>query len=157
MKMLKHALVAIVFCLSLTPAARAIDANEMFADPEQEARAREIGRELRCLVCQNQSIFDSNAALAKDLRVVVRERMEAGDSDEEVLEFIRVRFGDYVLLEPPVDTHTAVLWVTPVAFMALAGAVLFARSRKAKVPVQTGMSDADRQEARRLLEQGDAR
>ena len=91
------------------PAALALDADEMFKDPTKEERARDIGRQLRCMVCQNQSIFDSNSGLAKDLRVLVRERMEAGDEDGEVLSYISDRYGDYVLLEPRMDAKNAVL------------------------------------------------
>ncbi len=109
-----------VLLLTATPAL-AINPAEMFEDPAMEARAREIGRELRCLVCRNQSIFDSNAGLAQDLRVVVRERMIAGDADAEVLAYIHERFGDYVLLTPPVAGHTAALWAAPVVFLLLGG------------------------------------
>ena len=98
-----------------------INPGEMFEDPAMEARAREIGRELRCLVCRNQSIFDSNAGLAQDLREVVRERMVAGDTDEEILSFVQSKFGDYVLLTPPVGSHTALLWATPVVLLLFGG------------------------------------
>ncbi|PRY23232.1 cytochrome c-type biogenesis protein CcmH [Aliiruegeria haliotis] len=138
--------------------AQALTADEMFADPAQEARARDIGRDLRCLVCQNQSIFDSNAGLAKDLRVVVRERMEAGDTDEEVLEFVRSRFGDYVLLDPPVSAQTSVLWLAPVAFLLLGAGFLavYMRGRRNPKASPTELSAADRAEAQRLLKRGDA-
>ncbi len=112
---------ALMFGLILATPALAIVPGEMFDDPAEEARAREIGRQLRCVVCQNQSIFDSNAGLAHDLRVVVRERMVAGDSDDEILAYVQQRFGDYVLLNPPVDTHTYVLWSAPFAFLVLGG------------------------------------
>lgn len=141
-----------VLVVSAAPV-RAIDANEMFDDPAREARARDIGRELRCLVCQNQSIFDSNAGLARDLRIVVRERMDAGDSDAEVLAFVRERFGDYVLLNPPVTPQTYALWLAPVALLLLGaglfGSYLRGRSPETRDTVQ--MSDADLAEARRIL------
>lgn len=126
---MKHLALAIGL-IAATPVF-AINPNEMFADPAQEARARDIGRELRCLVCRNQSIFDSNAGLAHDLRGLVRERMIAGDTDAEVLTYIQKRFGDYVLLKPPVDTHTYVLWSTPFVFLSLGllGAVVYLRGR----------------------------
>jgi cytochrome c-type biogenesis protein CcmH len=104
----------------------AVEVNEMLADPVLEARARELGKELRCLVCQNQSIDDSNAGLAKDLRVLVRQRLTAGDSDEQALRYIVDRYGDYVLLRPPVKPATYALWLAPVIFLAL-GAFAFAR------------------------------
>lgn len=122
---------ALIISLILTTPAAAIVPGEMFVDPAEEARAREIGRQLRCVVCQNQSIFDSNAGLAHDLRVVVRERMEAGDTDEEILGYVQQRFGDYVLLNPPVDTHTYVLWAAPFTFLILGGlgAALYLRAQ----------------------------
>ena len=127
---------ALLICLVFATPALAVNPGEMLADPAQEARAREIGRELRCLVCRNQSIFDSNAGLAQDLRVVVRERMIAGDSDAEVLAYVHDRFGDYVLLNPPVDTHTYALWSAPLAFLGLGllGAVLYMRGRPRRLP-----------------------
>ena len=102
------------------PGASALDADEMFDDPVRERRAREIGKQLRCMVCQNQSIFDSNASLARDLRMVVRSRMDAGDSDQQVLAYVSQRFGDFVLLEPPVRGVTAALWAAPVLMLVLA-------------------------------------
>lgn len=122
---------ALILTLLLATPAAAIVPGEMFEDPAQEARAREIGRQLRCVVCQNQSIFDSNAGLAHDLRVVVRERMVAGDSNEDILAYVQNRFGDYVLLNPPMDTHTYVLWSAPVVFLLFGGlgAALYLRSQ----------------------------
>lgn len=99
----------------------AVEVDEMLADPVLEARARELGKELRCLVCQNQSIDDSNAGLAKDLRVLVRERLTVGDSDEQALRYIVDRYGDYVLLRPPVKPATYALWLAPVIFLAVGG------------------------------------
>jgi cytochrome c-type biogenesis protein CcmH len=133
----------------------AIDGNEMFADPEREARARDIGRQLRCMVCQNQSIFDSNAGLAKDLRVLVRTRMEAGDTDQEVLTYISDRYGDYVLLKPRWSMRNAVLWLGPplALILGLAGAFLYLRGRRPAAE-GTQLSEADRIEARKIL-QGD--
>ena len=123
-------IVIFVWLVCASPAL-AITATEMFDDPEQEARAREIGRELRCVLCRNQSIFDSNAGIAHDLRRTVRERMIAGDTNEEVLAYIQARFGDYVLLKPPVDAHTYVLWAAPFLFMGMGitGAAIYLRGR----------------------------
>lgn len=128
--------IAFLFWLLCASPALAITATEMFDDPEQEARAREIGRELRCVLCRNQSIFDSNAGIAHDLRRTVRERMVAGDSNEEVLAYVQARFGDYVLLKPPVDTHTYILWAAPFLFMGLgvAGAAIYLRGRTRTLP-----------------------
>ncbi len=107
--------------------ANAVLPEEMLKDPELEARARVISADLRCLVCQNQSIDDSNAPLAKDLRVIVRERLSAGDDDLQVVEFIVARYGNYVLLKPPMQTHTALLWLGPflIFFASLVVTVIY--------------------------------
>ncbi|MCA0873783.1 cytochrome c-type biogenesis protein CcmH [Seohaeicola saemankumensis] len=150
---MKHLIHALALLLALAPAPTfALGAEEMFADPAQEARAREIGRQLRCLKCRNQSIFDSNAGLAKDLRVVVRERMEAGDTDQQILDYVHDRFGDYVLLKPPVNTNTYALWIAPFVLVLLGagGAVVYMRQRPQPKPA-TELTDADREEARRIL------
>lgn len=102
------------------PAAAAVSPGEMLADPKLEARARALARELRCVVCPNQSIDDSDADLAKDLRKVLRERIEAGDSDREAVEHLTQRYGDYVLLEPPLKPATYLLWFAPLLFAAIA-------------------------------------
>ncbi len=120
---------AFILGLLLTGGAFALDASEMFDDPAKEARAREVGRSLRCMVCQNQSIFDSNASLAKDLRVVVRRRIDAGDTDDEILEFVAARYGDFVLLEPPVAARTYVLWAAPMIFLLIGIGLFFAYHR----------------------------
>ena len=144
------AVLALVLVCSAAPAL-AIEADEMFADPAKEARARDIGKQLRCLICQNQSIFDSNAGLAKDLRMVVRERIDAGDDDTAVMDYIVARYGDYVLLRPPVKAHTLVLWGAPVLLLALA---LFAAWRRARrAPAET-LTSEERAQARRILEGG---
>lgn len=101
----------------------AVEPDEMLADPALEARAREISKELRCLVCQNQSIDDSSADLARDLRVLVRQRLVAGDSDEQVLGYISDRYGDFVLLRPPVKPATLALWLTP-PLLLVVGAIM---------------------------------
>lgn len=146
---------ALILSLALTPvlapAARALDAAEMFEDPVKEARAREIGRELRCLVCQNESIFDSNASLARDLRIAVRDRMREGDSDAEVIAYVRDRYGDYVLLKPRVNAQTLILWAAPALFLALGLIAAFAYHRKRRTAVPVALSDEDRAEAQRLL------
>jgi cytochrome c-type biogenesis protein CcmH len=113
--------------------AHAVEPDEMLADPGLEQRARDIGQQLRCLVCQNQSIDDSQAELARDLRVLVRQRLQAGDSDRQVVDFVVARYGDFVLLKPPVNKDTLALWFGPAALAALgltAIAVYFARKPK---------------------------
>ncbi len=145
---------AVALSLSAAPPAPALDANEMFDDPAKEARAREIGRELRCLVCQNESIFDSNAGLARDLRVLVRERMEAGDSDREVLAYVAERYGDFVLLKPRVTGQTLLLWGAPAIFLLLGLMAIHAYHRGRKRTPVTALTEEERREARRLLEGG---
>jgi cytochrome c-type biogenesis protein CcmH len=114
------ATVAIALLMISAPA-RAVRPDEMLADPRLEARAREVGRELRCLVCRNQSIDDSDADLAHDLRVLVRERIAAGDSNDQVVGFVRARYGDFVLLRPPFEIGTALLWGGPLVVLLLGG------------------------------------
>jgi cytochrome c-type biogenesis protein CcmH len=109
----------------------AIGANEALQDPAQEARARALFKQLRCLVCQNQSIDDSDAGLARDLRIIVRERIHAGQSDREILAFLTARYGDLVLLKPPVKASTLALWLTPFVLLLVgAGGIVIALRRR---------------------------
>lgn len=123
--------------LFVTPAL-AIQPDEILKDTVLEERARVISKELRCLVCQNQSIDDSDAPLARDLRVLVRERLQAGESNEKVINFVVDRYGDFVLLRPPVKASTLVLWLSPVAALIVGIFLLLTWFRKQKqlVPVQ---------------------
>jgi cytochrome c-type biogenesis protein CcmH len=109
---------------------RAVESSEMLADPALEARARTISKELRCLVCQNQSIDDSEASLAHDLRVLVRERLKAGDTNAQVVDFLVARYGEFVLLKPRLSWHTLALWGAPPATVLLGAAMLFVISRR---------------------------
>ncbi len=143
--------------LPLSPA-HAVNPDEMLADPALEHRARVISRDLRCLVCQNQSIDDSDAGLAKDLRVLVRERLKAGDSNEQVIDYVVARYGDFVLLKPPVKGSTLVLWIGPavVALFGILALILFYRRRRAASPVAAKpLSPEERARLNKLLE-GDA-
>ncbi|MGD9658848.1 MAG: cytochrome c-type biogenesis protein [Methylocystis sp.] len=121
--------------LLLPLVAHAVTPREMLADPALEARARAITQELRCLVCQNQSIDDSDASLAKDLRVLVREKLKEGMSDAEVRDYVHSRYGDFVLLRPPMKPGTLLLWSAPaIALLAGAAAVwIAARRRRAAI------------------------
>jgi cytochrome c-type biogenesis protein CcmH len=121
-------LLVVLLGLVATPAA-AVEPDEMLADPALEARARTLSQELRCLVCQNQSIDDSNAALAKDLRLIVRERLRAGDSDAAVLAFVEARYGEFVLLRPKLNAHTLLLWLTPLLLLLATLFFVLRRSR----------------------------
>lgn len=111
---------AIAFALLAGPAA-AVLPEEQLDDPVLEARARELSKSLRCVVCQNQTIDDSDAALAADLRVALRERLLAGDTDEEAIAWLVERYGDYVLLKPPMNAGTMALWLGPLAIVLLGG------------------------------------
>ena len=113
-------ILALLTALAPAPAMAALDASEMLADPALEARARVLAKGLRCVVCQNQSIDDSGADLARDLRGSLRARLLAGDSDEEALAYLTHRYGDYVLLEPPLKPATWALWFAPAGFAVLA-------------------------------------
>lgn len=111
----------------------AVQPNEVLEDPALEARARALSVGLRCLVCQNQSIDDSDAPLAKDLRVLVRERLEAGDSDEEIIAFVVSRYGEFVLLKPRLNPHTWILWfATPLVLLAALGAIALSYRRRTR-------------------------
>jgi cytochrome c-type biogenesis protein CcmH len=134
--------------------ALAVEPGERLADPVLEARARAISGELRCLVCQNQSIDDSNADLAHDLRVLIRERLSAGDSDAQVLQFMVRRYGDFILLRPPVKPDTYLLWFGPFAVLALGalGAALYLRrSRAAGQQAPAPLSPDERRQLDKLL------
>lgn len=123
-------LAALALLVALTAPAAAVDPSERLADPALEGRARAISEELRCLVCQNQSIDASDAQLAKDLRLVVRERIAAGDSDDEVRDFLVARYGEFVLLRPRAHGVGLLLWVLPPALLLIAGAGLFLAFRR---------------------------
>jgi cytochrome c-type biogenesis protein CcmH len=136
----------------------AVEPDEVLPDPAQEARARTITKELRCVVCQNQSVDDSDAPLAKDVRILVRERIAAGESDEAVRAFIVERYGQYVLLRPPLGVDTALIWIGPFAlfFIALGIAVYFMRKGRgdnivapALTPEEQKRVDATLQDDRR--------
>jgi cytochrome c-type biogenesis protein CcmH len=109
-------LILLVTLTGVTPVL-AVQPDEVLADQRLETRARELSRELRCMVCQNQSIDDSEAPLARDLRILVRERLQAGDSDQQVLDFLTARYGEFVLLKPQLNLHTGLLWLLPAALV----------------------------------------
>jgi cytochrome c-type biogenesis protein CcmH len=131
-----HWLRALTLCLMLavTTSAFAVQPDEVLPDPALEARARVLSQELRCLVCQNQSIDDSDALLARDLRLLLRERLKNGDSDQQVLDFLVARYGEFVLLRPPLSWHTALLWLTPGALLILGIMALVAAGRRRARP-----------------------
>jgi cytochrome c-type biogenesis protein CcmH len=123
-------LFVVVLAFASSPAAIAVQPDEMLSDATLEARARSLSKELRCMVCQNQSIDDSDAPLAHDLRVLVRERLQAGDSDRQVIDFLVARYGEFVLLRPRFSLHTALLWLGPGAILLIAACGLFVAARR---------------------------
>lgn len=136
---------AFALCLLVTPA-YAVQPDEVLKDPQLEARARDLSTGLRCMVCQNQSIDESEAPLARDLRILIRERLTAGDSDGQVKDFVVARYGDYVLLKPRLKPGTLVLWLTPFLIVA-AGLVVFIRRRSpAAAPVEAPLSEAEQRQ-----------
>src|SRR6201986_1573869 len=111
-------------------AAHAVLPDEVMSDPAREARARNLSRELRCMICQNQSIDDSEAPLARDLRLLVRERIAAGDSDAQVVDFLVARYGEFVLLKPRLNSHTWLLWLLPPFALVGGGLALWMHNRR---------------------------
>ena len=148
------AILALLAFMLLAPAAFAVEPSERLSDPAFEARARALSEELRCLVCQNETIDESSAPLAHDLRVLLRERIAAGDNDAQAVKFLTDRYGDFVLLRPPVEPATYLLWFGPIIVLLFAGsgAVLYLRKRKAAAPVAP-LSAAEERRIERLLEE----
>jgi cytochrome c-type biogenesis protein CcmH len=128
---MKRALAAaFALIVMMSPAAHAVLPDEIMADPAKEARARDLSRELRCMVCQNQSIDDSEAPLARDLRLLVRERIAAGDSNAQVLDFLVARYGQFVLLKPPFERQTLLLWLVTPFVLGAGGLALYLQNRR---------------------------
>jgi cytochrome c-type biogenesis protein CcmH len=151
---LKKIFFACVFFAALMiggAAAYAVQPDEIMADPAEEARARDLSRELRCMVCQNQSIDDSEAPLARDLRLLVRERIAAGDSNSQVIDFLVARYGEFVLLKPRFNPHTLVLWLLPPLALAGGGLALWIYSRRrSRAPVDDALFKLTAEEEARL-------
>jgi cytochrome c-type biogenesis protein CcmH len=143
----------VLFALVLTgPVGAATGPDEFLADPALEERARGLTKQLRCLVCANQSIDDSDADLAKDLRVIVRERIAAGATDGEIIDFVTARYGDYVLLKPPMRPETWGLWFGPALVLVLAASGLgWALLRRRRPAAAVPLSDAERRRLEELL------
>ena len=145
---------ALLAALLSPNAAFAVQPDEILKDAGLEARARDLSRELRCMVCQNQSIDDSEAPLARDLRLLVRERLVKGDSDRQVLDFLVARYGEFVLLKPPLRLHTLLLWsLPPLALLAgIVGLFVMARRRKAAGLEPPALSREERRRLAALVE-----
>ena len=152
----RRGIVAVLCALCLNAsAAFAVEPDEVMSDPALEARARHISAGLRCLVCQNQSIDDSNAPLARDLRLLVRERLKAGDSDAQVMQFVEDRYGEFVLLRPPFNVSTLLLWLAPLLVLLGAIAIVVRALRQRQLPATAGapapLSGAEEERLRQVL------
>ena len=156
--MLKVLLVLAALLLAGPPAAGQTAPEVPLADAALEARALALHREIRCLVCQNQSIAESNAELARDLRRLVRERLTAGDSDDEVTAYLVARYGDWVLLKPPFRAITALIWLAPILLLLLGGGlvVLWYRRGRRDAAAPEALAADERARLERLLTDGDA-
>ena len=147
---------ALVAVLAFGNAAFAVQPDEVLKDPALELRARDISAGLRCLVCQNQSIDDSDAQLAKDLRLLVRERLMAGDSDEQVRDFLVQRYGEFVLLKPTFRAHNMLLWLTPALVLVLGAIGAYAALKRRPQPSAPALDDEEQKALQALLDR-DAR
>ncbi|MCP5083219.1 MAG: cytochrome c-type biogenesis protein CcmH [Alphaproteobacteria bacterium] len=146
-------LAAILLCVTLALPAWAVNPDEILKDPVLEARARALSTELRCLVCQNQSIDDSDAPLAKDLRILLRERLQAGDSDSQVISYLVDRYGEFILLKPYFGRHTLLLWLLPFVLLGVGIViVVMGRRRSQRVAVQDGLSAEENERLKTLLD-----
>ncbi|ATU92351.1 cytochrome c-type biogenesis protein [Phyllobacterium zundukense] len=146
------AVLGLALCFAAS-GARAVAPDEMLANPALEKRARTISAELRCMVCQNESIDDSNADLAKDLRLLVRERLVAGDTDEQVLDFLVARYGEFVLLKPRLQMSTILLWGFPIGALVIGGtAIVIAIRRRRVTSVETApLSESEKNQLKKLF------
>ena len=150
--MIRRLLVLLAFLFAAQPVL-AVNPDEVLKDPALEARARSLSANLRCMVCQNQSIDDSNADLARDLRVLVRERLVKGETDEQVIDYVVSRYGEYVLLKPRVSVQNLVLWGAPACLFVVGILVLIVYSRRrTATPNAAPLSDAEKAEIARLLD-----
>ncbi len=146
-------LAAIFLCISLALPAWAVNPDEVLDDPKLEARARALSVDLRCLVCQNQSIDDSDAPLAKDLRVLLRQRLEAGDTDKQVMDYLVGVYGEFILLKPTFGPHTLLLWLSPFVLLAIGAAiVVMGRRRSRQAAGQEGLSAEENERLKTLLD-----
>ncbi len=148
---MKRILLILFVALAVT-SAWAVQPDEILKDPALEARARALSGQLRCLVCQNQSIDDSDATLARDLRLLIREHLTGGESDQQVMDFIVARYGDYVLLNPRLTGETLLLWGTPFAVLLVAGMALILRRRNTSDTPERPLSAAEQDVLKKALE-----
>ncbi len=148
---------SLLLLLTLVGSAAAVQPNERLADPKLEARARAISEQLRCLVCQNESIDESDADLAHDIRVLLRQRLVAGDTDAQAIQYIVDRYGQFVLLKPPVEPATYLLWFGPAALLVVAGAgMVVALRRRHAAAEPPPLDDAEKERLERLMRETEA-
>ena len=148
--------IGLVFISATTTPAYAITAEEMLANPVLEERARNLSKQLRCLFCQNQSIDDSDADLARDLRREVRSQIAAGTSDGVIIDQLRAKYGDYVLLNPPLDQATLFLWLSPLGFILLGGLIVMMARRQRGAAIATELNAAERARIEKMLASRDS-
>ena len=150
--MMRRLAMTLLIGLALTGVARAVEPDEILKDQALEARARTISEGLRCLVCQNESIDDSHATLARDIRVLVRQRLESGDTNAQVSNYLVSRYGQFILLRPPIELSTLLLWGTPLIVLVIGGGavVLAARRRPTRDPARP-LSEAERRRLNEML------
>ena len=149
--------IGLVFISATTTPAYAITAEEMLANPVLEERARNLSKQLRCLVCQNQSIDDSDADLARDLRREVRSQIAAGTSDDAIIDQLRAKYGDYVLLNPRLDQATLFLWLSPLGFIILGGLIVMMARRQRGAAIANELNAAERTRIEKMLASRDGK
>jgi cytochrome c-type biogenesis protein CcmH len=150
--MLSRLLAMVLLLTSLTLPAFAVQPDEVLDDPALEQRARELSAKMRCVVCQNQSIDDSDAPLAKDLRLLIRERLVKGDSNDQIVDFLVARYGDFVLLKPRLNANTIALWAGPFLILLLGMFIVWRQRRTVKVAApESGLSDDERKQLEKIL------
>jgi cytochrome c-type biogenesis protein CcmH len=148
---MKRFFTTFLFCLAMAMPGLAVQPSEVLEDPVLEQRARNLSAGLRCMVCQNQSIDDSDAELARDLRVLVRERLVAGETDEQVIDYVVSRYGEFVLLKPRFNTRNALLWSTPAILLLLGAGALGIYASRRKSMASLALSDDEERRLREIL------
>ncbi len=147
----RHTFAALALMMALAAPGLAVQPDEVLADPALEARAREISRAVRCPVCQGETIDDSNARISRDLRIIIRERLVAGDSDQQVIDFLVARYGEFVLFDPPKTGVNLILWLAGPAMLLAGGAIAFAAMRRRSTAPETDLSAEEQARLDRIL------
>ena len=147
---MKRLILVLLLAIAIALPAQAVQPDEVLSDPALEARARALSLTLRCMVCQNQSIDDSDAPLARDLRILVRERLKAGDSDTQISEFLVARYGQFVLLEPEKNRRTALLWLAPLLVLLGGGLAVLRFYRRGRTAAPKALSAAEKKRLKQL-------